>query len=191
MHRDGTPRIPDRVRRLLGEFPGPVFLAAHADAGWRAEWGASSTNGHPSEAHVSYLSETGAFVLSVRTVLPEPVPPPTIRTVVTLSSALLEVRRAAARPGGPNKRNLHPHTKGESRSQFESAARDEAAAPELRRVIRIDETEVAGLRKDFPDCSIAEFPWTGDIRILCAGDTAVIDRLQLRSSPGIPVDEFG
>ena len=189
MHRDGTPRIPDRVRRLLSEFPGPVFLAAHADAGWRTQWGASSTDGQPSEAHVSYRSETGAFVLSVRTVLPEPVPPPTIRTVVTLSSALLEVRRAAARPSGPNKRNLHPHTTDEFRSQFESAVRDEAAAPELRRVIRIDETEVAGRRKDFPDCSIAEVPWTGDIRILCAGDTTVIDRLQLRSLPGIPVDE--
>lgn len=172
----------------LRQFPGPVVLAALPAAGWRALWDAESENGLPHQARVRYRSEAGALVLSLRTVRPEPVPPPVIRTVESMATVLLQARRAVARPNG----SRHPAlTADESRALLEATSRDEATAAERPCVVRIDEVEISGRRKDFPDCSVVEFHWHDGIRVFGVGDAAVIDRLSLRSAPGIPLDGPG
>jgi hypothetical protein len=174
----------NRVRELLGEFPGPVVDAAQPAPGWRAFWGGELSNGvHHHKAHVRYRSGTDAPVLSLHTVRPEQVPPPVIGTIESMAGTLLEMRMAAARPSGRGHRSP---TVEEFRALADAATRDEATAPDRPYVIRIDEAEVSGRRKDFADCSAIEVNWNAGIRIFGIGDTAVIDRLSLRSLPGIP-----
>ena len=186
-YHEGPHGSAGRGRELLDEFPGPVVLAAQPAADWRARWGAESADGLPHQAHVEYRSDAGALVLSLRTVRPEPVPPPVIRTVENMTTALLEARRAAARPSGSRHR---APTADQSRALFEAAVRDEAAAPERAYVVRIDGLGISGRRKDFPDCSVVEFGWQDGIRVFGVGDAAVIDGLNLRSLPAIPLHDL-
>jgi hypothetical protein len=184
MEHDAMPPAgfgPDRLRA----FPGPVVLAAQPDAGWRAMWGASEADGRPHEAHVQYRSAAPAVPLVIRTVLAPPIPPPLIGTVHNLYTTVLDLRMMASARRQTSGRRRAP-TRQEFRALSEAAKREEAGTPGEAWHIAVDGVEFPGYRKDLRDCSVAEIPWSHGIRILCAGDAAVLDRLALRSVAHIP-----
>ena len=186
MEYGATPPVgfgPDRLR----DFPGPVVLAAEPDANWRAIWGASETDGRPHDAHVRYRSSAGLIPLFIRTVRPGPVPAPVIGTVHDLTTTLLDMRRMALGRRVTSGGSRTP-TRDDFRALSQAVTRDDATTDRRPWAISIDGLELHGYRKDFADGSVAEVEWGNGIRVLCAGDTGVLDRLKLCSSASIPGD---
>lgn len=170
------------------DFPGPIVLAAEPDAGWQAAWEASAEDGRPYDAKVRYRSTAGLVPLFIRTVLPGTDPSPAARTTHDLATTLLDMRTTAfghrATPG----RGRTP-TKEDFRALSQAARHEEAHTESRPWVVSIDGVEVHGYRKDFMDGSVAEVQWDRGIRVLCAGDTNVLNRLKLCSRASISWDE--
>jgi hypothetical protein len=189
VERDATPPAGFGFDRFP-DFPGPVLSAAEPDADWRAVWGASTSDGEPDGADVRYRSATGLVPLAIRTVLPEPVPPPVISTIRNLETALFDMRMAGAGRRTTPGRSRTP-TRDEFRALSQAVTRDDAHTDRRPWAVTIDGVEFHGYRKDFADGSVAEVLWNQGIRVLCFGDTAVLDRLKLRSGAGIPWNREG
>jgi hypothetical protein len=135
---------------------------------------------------VRYRSATGLIPLSIRTVLAEPVPAPAIRTVHDLATTLLAMRTTAfGRRGATPGRGRTP-TRDDFRALNRSVKYDDANTDRRPWAVSVDGVEFHGHRKDFADGSVAEVPWNQGIRVLCFGDTDVLDRLKLNSTAGIP-----
>jgi hypothetical protein len=112
------------------------------------------------------------------------VPPPVIGTVEDVYSVLMNFRlRIHRRPPQPGVRRS-PTTREEGRELTSTARRDAAAAPAREVVVALDDGELRGLRKDFADCSVAEFDWIDGARVFCAGRAEVLDDLRLGTRVG-------
>lgn len=184
MEHNTTPPADFGADRLR-DFPGPVVLAAEPDAAWRAVWGASEADGRPDGADVRYRSATGLVPLFIRTVLPELVPPPVIGTTHDLATTLLDMRTMATGRRTTSGRGRTP-TRDDFRALADLARREEAHADTRSWAVAIDGVELHGHRKDFADGSVAEVHWDHGIRVLCAGEADVLDRLKLCSATSIP-----
>jgi hypothetical protein len=156
-----------------GLAPEYGLFAANPPDGCTALWGGERQNGLPYAERVRYVRDR-VVLLSVRTVLPEPDPPPVIGTVEDFGTALRGFRR---RPGGARP------VPGEIREEYLAVQREDAETPAVPVVITVDGVEVAGVRKDFADCSVALLE-PGGLRVYCVAGAALLDRLVLRSPAG-------
>lgn len=146
--------------------------AADPPNGCAAVWGGERQNDLPYAEQVQYVRD-GALLLSIRTVQPEPDPPPVIGSVEDFGVMLGGFRRYGARRLSSQ----------EVRARFAALLQEDAQTPALPTSILLDGLEVAGRRKDFGDCSVALFE-PGGLRVFCAADPGLLDGLALRSRVG-------
>jgi hypothetical protein len=166
------------------EFDSAVLGAANPPAGCDELWGGELSNGRPHCEHVAYKVPRGEVLLYIRTVFAEPVPPPVIRTVEDVYSVLMNFRlRIHRRPPQPGVRRP-PTTREEGRELTSTGHRDVAAAPAREIVVALDDGELRGSRRDFTDCSVAEFDWIDGARVFCAGRAEILDGLRLSTRAG-------
>jgi hypothetical protein len=161
------------------EFDSAVLCAANPPDGCDDLWGGELSDGRPHCEHVSYYqAPRGEVLLYIRTVFAEAVPPPVIRTVENVSTVLMNFRiRGHRRPRQPGVRRTP--TREEFRELTSTTDRDVAAALAREAVVALDDGELRGSRRDFADCSVAEFDWIDGARVFCAGRPELLDGLRL------------